>query len=275
MERIVEVPGGRLNARMDGEGRPIVLAHAAIANLHSWDRVVPGLVAAGFGVIRYDQRGFGESTTDDVEFDERADLLAVMDAFGVTKAAVLGNSRGGHIGFDTAIVEPDRIVAVIALGSGPGGFDAGLTPVERALFAEGEALESAATKDAAALADLLVRVWVDGPGQPATRVDPAIRDLIHAECLRLYAPGHVSGKRIPIDPPANDRLGELRCPVLAIAGGLDLAHMAKAAERLAEAAPNARAVVWPDVAHMIGMEQPDRLVDLVIEFLSPEGGKLS
>jgi pimeloyl-ACP methyl ester carboxylesterase len=70
-------------------------------------------------------------------------------------------------------------------------------------------------------------------------------------------------------PPANDRLDDLRCPVLAVAGALDLSHMVKAAHRLEAAAPNARAVVWPDVAHMIGMEQPDRLIALIGEFLEP------
>ena len=34
-------------------------------------------------------------------------------------------------------------------------------------------------------------------------------------------------------------------------------------------APNARAVVWPDVAHMIGMEQPERLAATIVEFLAP------
>jgi pimeloyl-ACP methyl ester carboxylesterase len=41
------------------------------------------------------------------------------------------------------------------------------------------------------------------------------------------------------------------------------------ARHLEANAPNARALVWPDVAHMIGMEQPERLAATVVEFLAP------
>jgi pimeloyl-ACP methyl ester carboxylesterase len=34
-------------------------------------------------------------------------------------------------------------------------------------------------------------------------------------------------------------------------------------------APIARALIWPDVAHMIGMEQPERLAGAIIDFLAP------
>src|SRR5664280_1404898 len=156
------------------------------------------------------------------------------------RAPVLGNSRGGHIGFDTAIAAPERIAAVISLGSGPGGFDGnGLSPTEEALFVEGGRLESEMPRDAGAIADLLLRVWVDGPGQPSTRVDPAVRESVRSVVLSLYAPGHIAGKRIPLIPPANDRLGELRCPVLAVVGAMDLQYLVAAAHRLEDAAPNA------------------------------------
>ena len=72
-----------------------------------------------------------------------------------------------------------------------------------------------------------------------------------------------------MDPPANDRLAELRCPILAVAGELDLPDVVATARHLEADAPNARALVWPDVAHMIGMEQPERLTAAIVEFLAP------
>jgi pimeloyl-ACP methyl ester carboxylesterase len=85
----------------------------------------------------------------------------------------------------------------------------------------------------------------------------------------LNEPGRVRGRKIDLDPPANDRLSDLRCPVLAIAGGLDFSDAAQTAKRLEAAAPDARALIWPDVAHMVGMEQPDRLSAAIVEFLEP------
>lgn len=269
MERFVEVPGGRLYAESEGSGPPIVLIHAAIVTLRAWDAMVPGLVAAGFRVVRYDYRAFGGSTTDDVEYSNPADLLAVMDAFGIRRAALVGNSRGGQIGFDAAIEFPDRVVAVVGVGAGLGGFEGELTPEELAIIEKAERLESAAEPDVEAILDLEVPFWVNGPGQPPNRVDPAIREAVRAMDRPLYEPGRVTGRPIKLDPPANERLGDLRCPLLAVAGALDLSEMVQIAQRLEAAAPNARAVVWPDVAHMIGMEAPDRLNALIVDFLAP------
>jgi pimeloyl-ACP methyl ester carboxylesterase len=57
--------------------------------------------------------------------------------------------------------------------------------------------------------------------------------------------------------------------VLAIAGALDISDVAETANHLQEHAPDARAVVLPDVAHLIGMEQPAGLAALIAEFLAP------
>ena len=267
----VPVPGGRLNVVDEGSpgDPPIVLLHAGIANLRSWDELVPALSRAGYRVVRYDARGFGGSTTDDVEFSDRADLIAVLDALGIERAALVGNSRGGRIAIDTAIEFPDRVCAVVAVAAGLGGFDGQSTPEEIALFEEMERLESADEPDPAAIADIDVRVWVDGPGQPVTRVPAAIRERVTEMDVPNYAPGHVSGRPVPLTPPAADRLAELRCPVLAIAGAVDVSEVAQAARHLEANAPVARAMVLPDVAHMIGMEIPDELAALVVEFLGP------
>jgi pimeloyl-ACP methyl ester carboxylesterase len=65
------------------------------------------------------------------------------------------------------------------------------------------------------------------------------------------------------------RLAELRCPILAVAGEIDVSEVAVTARHLEKHAPHARALIWPDVAHMIGMEQPQRLTDAIVEFVAP------
>ena len=267
----VAVPGGTLHVVDEGDpnGRPIVLLHAGIADLRAWDDVVPPLAAADFRVVRYDARGFGRSTTEDVEFSNRADLVAVLDALGIDRAALVGNSRGGQIAFDSAIEFPDRVVAVVGVGAGLGGFEGEPTALETALFDRMEALEEAAEPDPDAIAAIDVRVWVDGPGQPDTRVPAAIRDFVHAMDAPQYVPGHVGGRPIPLAPQAASRLADLRCPVLAVAGSLDVSTVAQTARHLEAEAPNARAVIVPDVAHMIGMEVPAELAALIVEFLAP------
>lgn len=269
MERHVEVPGGRLFVVDEGDGPPVVLLHAGIVDHRAWDPVVPELVAAGYRAARYDARAWGRSTTEDVAYSNRADLVAVLDALGIDRAALVGNSRGGQIALDTAVEFPDRVVAVVGVGAGLGGYEAPATPAELALFEEMERLEEAEPKDVEAIVALDLRVWVDGPGQPAGRAPAWIGDLVRVAETHLAMPGRVFGRPIVLAPPAAARLGDLRCPVLALAGALDVSDVAATARHLEAAAPDARAVVLPDVAHLIGMERPVELAALVADFLRP------
>ncbi len=265
----IRVTGGRLLVVDEGQGPPIVLLHAGIANLRSWDAMAPYLVAADYRVVRYDQRGFGETTTEAVPFSNRADVIALLDHLGIGRAALVGNSRGGVIALDTAAEFPDRIVAVVGVGAGLGGYDATATPEEMAAYDAMDALESVEPPDVPAIADAMVRFWVDGLGQPEDRVPSAIREAIRAQQTDILRPDRVNGDPIPLDPPTEARLASLTMPILAVAGALDGSDMTDIARHLEAAAPDARAVIWDDVAHMVGMEQPERLANLIVEFLAP------
>jgi 3-oxoadipate enol-lactonase len=265
-DRFLDVPAGRLRYRDEGSGTPIVLIHAGIAQLESWDAVVPKLLDAGHRVVLPDMRGWGRSTTEDVEFDPRADTVALLDELGIDAAVFVGNSMGGILAFDLAIEHPSRVVGVVGVAAGLSGFESDGTAEERVIFEEFERLESADPPDADAIAHLDAKVWADGPGQPEGRAPQWIRDAIVEWDRAINQPDHEMGRRIRLDPPAAQRLAELTCPVLAVAGTLDFTEVPLTAQHLERVAPNARAVIWDDVAHMIGMEQPDRLADLIVAF---------
>ncbi|HXI46545.1 MAG TPA: alpha/beta hydrolase [Candidatus Acidoferrales bacterium] len=266
----VAVPGGSLKVVVDGpdDASPILLVHSAVVDLRSWDAMVPYLVDAGYRVIRYDARGYGDSTTEDVAFSNRADLLAVLDAVGVRQVAVAGNSRGAMIALDTILEAPDRFVAYAWVGGGIGGYDGpGPSPEELALYESYDAVEAAGDVDGMAEVDL--RAWMDGVGQPPDRVPRALREAFLTMDRPLVTPGRVFGKPIPLEPAADARLAEVAIPILVVVGELDSSGTRAAAVRLATGAPSTRLVSWPDVAHMIGMEVPDRLAATIVDFLAP------
>jgi pimeloyl-ACP methyl ester carboxylesterase len=170
---------------------------------------------------------------------------------------------------DTILESPRRAIAFAWVGGGIGGFEGEARPYEQAVFARAEAAEAA--NDAEAMAGLEVEIWVDGIGQPPTRVPSWIREAVREMDLPLLNPDRIMGRPIPLDPPANDRLAEIRVPLLAVVGALDTSDTLAAAVRLEEAVPGTRRVVLPGVAHMVGMEAPERLAGLIADLVAPLG----
>ncbi len=274
----VTVPGGSLFVEDEGSGLPVVLLHAGIVDLRAWDPLVPELVRRGFHVIRYDRRGYGRTTTEDVPFSNRADLLAVLDAFAVGRACLVGNSLGGTIAFDTAMEHPDRVAAVALIGAGIGGYEPEPTSEEAALFAEMERMEEGLEEggDVSAVADFHVRLWVDGIGQPEGRAPGAIREAVRLMAVEACDPARFRGRPIPLDPSAAARLDAarvpiLRMPILSIAGELDVSDVWATGQYLEARLPNVRAVRAPGVAHMVAMEAPALVAELVASLVGPLG----
>ncbi len=197
----VVVPGGRLAVVDEGSGPPIVLLHAGIVDARAWDPLVPYLVEAGYRAVRLDFRGSGGSTTEDVEFSHRADVIAVLDALGIGRVCLVGNSRGGQIAVDTAVESPDRVAALVTLGANIGGYEPEPTPQEAALFTEMERLEEGGG-DPEIVADFDVRLWVDGIGQSPDRVPAGIREAVRLMDRQVADPTRVRGRPIRLDPPA-------------------------------------------------------------------------
>lgn len=266
-ERYVPVEGGRLFVVDEGAGPPTVLLHEGIADLRSWDGIAQALVAAGRRAIRYDRRGFGRSETEDIEFSNRADVVAVLDGVGIERVVLVGASQGGQIAIDTTIEHPDRVAGLVVVAGGVGGLELPVTEAEMAAFDEMERLEEADPPDPAAIADFDVRMWVDGLGQPEGRVPTAIRELVREMDLLHLAPDREQGRPIPLRPPAAERIAELRCPVVAIAGELDVSDVVGTARHLEGHAPDAQAVIVPGVAHMIGLERPDLVTESILELV--------
>ncbi len=81
-----------------GSGAPVVLIHGWPLSGRSWERQVPALMDAGYRVITYDRRGFGESSkpTSGYDYDTMAaDLRTVLTKLELQDATIVGFSMGG------------------------------------------------------------------------------------------------------------------------------------------------------------------------------------
>lgn len=260
----LETNGARIYYEVDGSGDPVVLIHAGVANLRMWDEQVAAL-AGRYRVVRYDTRGYGRTETDDVAFSNRADIAALLDHLGEDAARIVGVSRAGSIALDFTLEHPDRVTALVFVAGGIRGYDPPNEP-PASVFEEPERLLEA--HDWEGLAEWETQYWVDGPGQPTDRVDPALRALVHGWILDNYRAEKEEGQPQVLEPPAAGRLGEIAVPVLSVVGDLDEAGIVATCRHLAEAVPGARFELVPGTAHMLNLEQPERFNRLVLEFLA-------
>jgi 3-oxoadipate enol-lactonase len=262
-----KVSGGELYYEAAGAGHPLVLLHAGIADCRMWNDQL-GALTRGCRVIRYDARGFGRSRTEDVSFSDRQDLSELLDQLGVESASLLGISRGGQIALDFALEYPARVDALILAAAGLSGYQHPPTEAESPamrVFAEMDAAWE--KREFARLVDMEVRMFVDGPGQPPDRVDHRVRERVREMRAHHFRREDGEARPEPLDPPAVDRLAEIRVPTLVLVGDLDTAGARAMADRLEQGIAGARRVVFPGVAHMLNLERPEKFNRVVLDFL--------
>jgi 3-oxoadipate enol-lactonase len=244
---------------------PVLLLHAGVCDRRMWEPVGPGL-GDRRDVVRVDLRGFGDSVArPDAELSHADDVAATLAHLGVTRAHVVGASLGAGVAVELALTYPDRVASLLLAAPG-GPLIPELTPQLREFaLAEVAALE-AGDLDAAVAANLTT--WVDGPGQPADRVDPEARRAVATMQRRAFELTLDWDDVEERDVDALERLGEIGVPTLVLTGGLDLDAIRLAADAVLADVSGAREVCWQDVAHLPSLERPGDFVRLVGDWLT-------
>jgi pimeloyl-ACP methyl ester carboxylesterase len=255
----LEAGGARIYYEVEGSGPAVLMVHAGVANLRMWDAQVAAL-RDDHRVIRYDTRGYGLTVTDAVEFSNRADIAALLDHLGEGAAHVVGLSRGGMIALDFTLEFPDLVRSLTVAAGGVGGYE---SPDEGPSDTWDVPDAMLTAKNWTGLADWEASFWADGPGRSPDRV-PAIRAQIHDWVLANYRAEKEEGQPKPLDPPAEERLGDLRAPLLVMYGTLDEPSTSESMRHLAASVPGARLEVF-ETAHMINLEEPERFNALLRE----------
>lgn len=118
---LVEVePGVGIHVEDHGSGHPVVLIAGFGLNSEAWQGQVELLTNHGYRVIALDVRGTGKSAKplQGYGMDRlAADVVAVLDALEVSRAVLVGWSFGGQIGMRVAVTAPDRVSALVMVGS--------------------------------------------------------------------------------------------------------------------------------------------------------------
>jgi len=250
-----DAPGGRLWYEDLGEGPAVLLIHAGIADARMWDSQMASFTTA-FRTVRYDDRAFGQSPVPTQPFSPVDDVVHLMDALGIERAALVGNSFGGAIAIEAALAHRDRVWALVAVAPALLGFEG---QGHSTLEAAGEAR---AAGDVARSVDLELEVWAPLRTDPA--VDELIRRMAHENSGVDDLPEELF---IAPDVFAAERLEELRAPTLVVIGDTNPPDFEAIAEELTARVPGARTARITAADHLVSLRRPEEFDRVVLDFL--------
>ncbi|MFF3255869.1 alpha/beta fold hydrolase [Actinacidiphila glaucinigra] len=252
---------GSLACTVTGDGPPVVLVHAGVADHRMWDDIVPGL-AAHHTVIRYDMRGFGQSPPPAGPFSEHDDLRRVLDHFGHERAHLVGASFGGRVALDFALAHPARVRSLAVFAPPWPGYD--WSPQMIAYdAAETEAL-AAGDLDAAVRVNL--DMWLYGPARGRDDVPAASADRLRGQMRTALS--HQGAVEAHSRGRADGDVATLSVPTLVGVGLLDVPDFQDIARRYAATIPGATLVEFPAAAHLVAVDAPADVTAALLPFLA-------
>ena len=260
----VRFDGATLVGEADGFGLPVVFLHAGCTDRRMWAGQMAALAEAGYHVISYDRRGFGESESPDEAFSHLADLEAVLDQLSIHAVVLVGASLGGELAINFALEHPERTVGLVLIGTSIGGAPESDIPEEAEALNDARAYAEE-KRQFTSVARIDAQLWLDGPQSENGRVDGEIRELFIEMDRRALEKPPLTQEEEP--ESAFDTVGSIMAPTLLVVGDLDFPHIIDRHEELSDDLENAFSVVLEETAHLPSLERPDLFDPLLLEFL--------
>ena len=234
----------------------LILVHGFTQTAASWDAIEYRLTALGHEVIALDAPGHGAHHDTHLGLWKAADLLASEGGRGTW----VGYSMGGRLALHVALAHPDNVERLVLIGATP-GLEAASERIERQ--ASDELLAEELERDG--LETFLSR-WLSQPlfatlPEDSAGLDARRRNTVAglAASLRMMGTG--------AQDPLWDQLGEIRCPVMLVTGGLD-AKFTAIAQRMETLFPDAHIASLNGCGHAAHLESPDAFVGALDTFVN-------
>jgi 2-succinyl-6-hydroxy-2,4-cyclohexadiene-1-carboxylate synthase len=247
---------------------PLLLLHGFTGSGDSWASFI-SVISHHYSVITVDILGHGRSASplDPKRYAMSlvaADLIALLDAWQIGRAVVLGYSMGGRLALYLACHYPERFSQLVLESSSPG------------LATEGE--RNARRQQDEALAD-----WIETHGiEPFVarwealplwvsqkQLHEEIRQRLRQQRLQNNPVGlanSLRGMGTGVQPSLWPELPTLTLPTLLLAGEMDTKFAAINQQMVAQLG-NGRLQIVPQAGHTIHLEQPDKFYTAVLSFL--------
>jgi pimeloyl-ACP methyl ester carboxylesterase len=279
--RYSEVNGVRLHYIEAGSGALVVLLHGFPEHWYTWRYQIPALVESGFRVVAPDMRGYHLSEKPRGVPAYRVETLAgdvagLIRHIGAGPASVVGHDWGGGVAWATAMLHPEVVERLAILNAPhPASFLRALRDPRQllrswyVLFFQVPRLPEAylGARDHAALRAVFAR----DPRRPGAYTSEDIERMVEAFAEPGTATAALNYYRALVrrNPFAASRLlRRVEVPVLVLWGERDRYLRFSLAGPPAEWTPRARVVRFPDASHFVHADEPERVNEELIAFLS-------
>lgn len=273
--KFIEIHGLRQAVVDEGDGDEVLLLiHGMAGSAQTWRAVLPQL-AKKYRVIAPDLLGHGQSSKPRTDYSLGAfavGLRDLLDELGVESATVVGQSLGGGVAMQFLYQHPDYCRRLVLISSGGLGPDVGL--ILRLLAAPGAEFVMPVIAPSPVLrAGNAVKSWLSSAGLRSPRgaeMWSAYSSFGDAETRQAFLRTLRSvvdyrGQAVSALNRLNLRQG---LPILAIWGEEDNIIPVDHAYAALEARPDCRLEILPGVGHFAQVEAPDKVIDLLDEFIS-------
>jgi len=274
----VTVNGARLRVDVQGEGNPVpIYTHHGAPGLgsHAEPKRAFGPLADRYRVVSFDARGSGESDAVPPYTHEQwvADLDALREHFGDEKIVLAGGSYGGYIALEYTLAHPDRVTHLILRD----------TAASRRFEAQARRNALARAKEYPDITEEMLdklftgrvesdeelkRMWATiAPLYDAHTTPEKVAQRIASAVFRYETHNWAFSRNVP-NYDITGRLHEIQCPVLIVVGRHDWITPVAASEEIKAGIPHARLEVFENSGHSPQLEENERFVALVREFLA-------
>ncbi|MBL7176308.1 MAG: alpha/beta hydrolase [Desulfobacteraceae bacterium] len=258
-----------------GEGEPIITNHGLSEDCGYWSETgVTARLAERYRVISMDMRGHGRTVVEGEPHGYDADIMAddfdaLADFLNLDRFHILTHATGGMVGVRYAMTRSERLISLM------------LTDTGSATMPEMPDQQEITDEERAARADRMLNATVEEKME-AIRAEPGPFLFKMAEhpdnegmwkifegFLRRQNPQAVLTFMMNFytDPdPRVEGLGQIKCPTLVLLGEHDIVFL-KPSEIMAKEIPDARHVIMEGVGHMTAIEDPERTIKELLDFL--------
>ena len=267
--------GLRIRYVRTGIGPHVVLIHGFGSSIWTWKDVIPDL-ARDHDVVALDLPGFGASDQPrDLSFASLPrSVLGVMDALGIPRATLVGNSLGGATSVDVAVHHPERVLSLVLVDSAGYNLAAG----DRPFFVRLAGSRAGPLLERLPLRRFLVRralaqVFHDPALVTAERVEEYLAPIARPGALAALRSLNASGDGVAALFAA--RVGDVAVPTLIVWGSDDRWIPLEQGRRFEAAIRGSRLLVIPECGHMPQEERPAELLAAVRRFLAAAEPRVS